>query len=138
MKKIKFSIPHNWQSDLIKTIDLTYVSEFYGKLSVDVVGGGRSSNICLPVSRRAVAEEIKRIHSKGLKFNYLLNATCLDNKELSFFYKRDLRRLLNWLQKLSVDSITVSLPHILGVIKKSYPNFKIYVSTSFKVNMPSS
>lgn len=133
---MKLSIPHNWQRDLIDNVDLTYVDEFYGKLDEDVLGGGRSSNICPPVSRRTVQNEIQKLHKRGLKFNYLLNSTCLDNQELSNFMQRRLRKLLDWLERLSVDSITISLPYLSGFIKKNYPRFKINVSTMAGVDNP--
>jgi collagenase-like PrtC family protease len=133
---MRLSIPHNWQGDLVESIDLTSVDGFYGKLDLDILGGGRSSNVCPHVTRGAFKKEIKKIHNKGLKFTYLLNATCLDNKELSYAMTRRLSKLLDWLADSGVDSITVSLPYIFGFIKKKYPDFKIYVSTMAEVESP--
>jgi len=133
---MKLSIPHNWQSDLVDSIDATYADEFYGKLAIDAFGGGRSANICPPVSRFAFEREIKKVNAKGLNFNYLLNTTCLDNQELSRSMHRHLAKLLDWLQDLSVDSVTVSLPYIMGFVKKNYPGFKVAVSTMAQVDTP--
>lgn len=136
MNRIRFSVPHNWQHDLVDGIDLSCVDEFYGKLDVDILGGGRSSNICPPVSKKIAQKEVLKIHNRGIKFNYLLNSTCLDNQELSHSMHRRLIRFLDWLGDLSVDSVTVSMPYVLGFVKKNYPNFKICVSTMAQVDSP--
>lgn len=133
---MKLSIPHNWQSDLIHSIDLSCVTEFYGKLDSDILGGGRSSNISPRVCRNAVQKEIREIHRKNLNFNYLLNSTCLDNKEFSWSFRRQLHQLIDWLKALEVDSVTVSMPYILNFIRKRYPDFRIYVSTMAQVDSP--
>lgn len=133
---MKLSVPHNWQNDLVDSMVLTYVDEFYGKLDVDILGGGRSSNICPPVSKEIFQQEIQKIHDKNIKFNYLLNSSCLDNQELSNSMQRRLTKLLDWLVDLSVDSVTITLPYILGFIKRNYSNFKICISTMAQVDNP--
>lgn len=133
---MKISAPHNWQHDLIDNVDLSCIGDFYGKLSADILGGGRASSICVPVSKIKVKQEIKRIHNQGLKFNYLLNSNCLGNQELSFQTQKQISKLLDWLCDIAVDSVTVSMPYILLFIKKNYPNFKICVSTMANVDCP--
>ena len=134
--KLRLSIPHNWQKDLFEGIDLSRVGEFYGKLEEDIVGGGRASNISTPVTRGLVKREIRKIHSKGIKFNYLLNSSCLDNQELSVSLQKKLLKLLDWLKDSGVDSVTVTLPFILEFIKANYHDFKINVSTMAHVDTP--
>jgi len=131
---VKLTVPHNWQSDLVDSIDLSCVDGFYGKLDTDILGGGRSSNLCTPVSRRMFEKEIAKIHKKGLKFNYLINSICLDNQELSRSMQRQLRELLDWLEDSSVDSVTLTLPYLSGFMKRNYPNFKLVVSTMAQID----
>ncbi|MBL7197046.1 MAG: U32 family peptidase [Candidatus Omnitrophica bacterium] len=133
---MRLSVPHNWQEDLLESLDLSFIEEFYGKLEKDVIGGGRSANISPPVSRKTLKREVQKIHQKGLKFNYLLNSNCIDNRELLPSVQRRLSRLLDWLKDLSVDSLTVSLPFILLFTKKRYPEFRLSVSTMAGVDTP--
>lgn len=133
---MKFTIPHNWQADLIDGMPLDGISEFYGKLDVDVLGGGRPSNICPPVSKETVRREVREIHDRGIEFNYLLNSTCMDNQELSFSVQKKLTKLCDWLCDLPIDSVTVSMPYILGFVKKNYPQIKTNVSTMAQVDHP--
>ncbi len=129
-----FSAPTNWQRDLIQNIQENSVVELYGKLTADFVGGGKLSYQLPQVSRRQAAIHVKEIHNKGLRFNYLLNALCLDNLEWTISGQRRLYSLLDWLAKIKVDSVTVSIPYLLEIIKRHYPQFKVCISTLASVN----
>jgi len=133
---MKLSIPSNWQNDLVGSLNLSNVDEFYGKLNSDILGGGRPSNISPYVSKNKIQEEIQKIHQKGCRFNYLLNSTCLDNQELSIFFQKKILKLLDSLTKINVDSVTVSLVSVLKIIKNKYPQLKINVSTMAQVDTP--
>lgn len=131
---MKFSVPTNWQEGLIPNIRKEEVIELYGKLARDYVGGGRSSATIPHPSKRKARLHIKEAHNNNLKFNYLLNATCLDNSEFTRKGQKKLHKLLDWLTDLKVDSITVSIPYLLEIIKKQYPHFEVNVSTQVGVD----
>ncbi|MFH1397318.1 MAG: U32 family peptidase [Candidatus Omnitrophota bacterium] len=133
---MKLTVPHNWQKDLLGAIDFGMIGEFYAKLDSDIMGGGRASNICPDVSKKFISQEINKIHARNTEFNYLLNATCLDNQELSQAMLGKLSRLTDWLVDINVDSVTVAMPYILGFIKKNYPGLKVCVSTMAQVDTP--
>jgi collagenase-like PrtC family protease len=127
--KIEFLVPTNWQDDLIERLPKDKIVQIYGKLNTDFIGGGRLS-VAIPfVSKRKVAAHISRIHRYDLKFNYLLNGTCIDNLEWTRRGQARIRRLLSWLVEIGVDSVTVSIPYLAELIKVSYPTFKIEVSS---------
>jgi len=131
---MKFSVPVNWQDDLIIKIRKRDVEELYGKLNADFAGGGRASSVIPYISKKKVAAYIEEVHKNGLKFNYLLNAACLDNREWLRRGQKKLRDLFDWLINIKVDSITVTIPYLLEVIKKQYPQFKVCVSTQAGVD----
>jgi collagenase-like PrtC family protease len=133
---MKISVPHNWQSDLLDTLDLSAVGEFYGKLEEDAAGGGRASNISVPITPGKLAEEVRRIHSRGLRFNYLLNAICMDNRELTRSMQNELARLVDWLVSIGVDGVTVTLPYMLEYVRKRAPRISLTVSTIAHVDSP--
>ncbi len=133
---MKLVVPHNWDSNLVARLDTRLVEGFYGKLDKDVIGGGRSSNICSPVSRRVIKREVQKLHGLGLEFNYLLNGDCLDNRELSHPMIAKLSALLEWLVDISVDSVSVSLPYLAKFISKNYSALRIHVSTMAQVDTP--
>ena len=75
------SIPTNWQADLLEKINITKAEEIYGKLEKDIIGGGRPSVLLAPITKSSMARAISLYHKHGLKFNYLLNASCSNNIE---------------------------------------------------------
>ncbi len=124
------SVAINWDSDLISKISNYHsVKELFGSLSADFIGGGRSSSTLPPISKKQAMRYIAEIHKKGLKFNYLLNATCLDNLEWTISGQRKIQNLLQWLVDIKVDTVTVSIPYLLQLIKNRYPQLEVCVST---------
>lgn len=131
---MKLSIPCNWDFKLIDDTKKDAVDEFYGKLSKDVIGGGRMAFTLPSISKQYVANYVKKIHQHNLKFNYLLNSTCLGNIEWSRAGQREICRFLDWLLSINVDSITVSMPYLLQLIKERYPRFKVYISNQVGIS----
>ena len=133
---MQLCIPTNWQPDLLDKLNKTKVIEIYGKLKEDAVGGGRSSVSLRYISRQSVSEYVARVHNLGIRFNYLLNASCLGNSEWTARGQRRIRKLLDWLSEIKVDSITVSSPYLLSLAKKCYPNLELNVSVIAAVDSP--
>lgn len=129
---MNFTIPTNWQRELTSSLlsrdKKREVKEMYGKLALDDVGGGRPASSLAFISRRGAEREIKNIQKAGFKFNYLLNAVCMDNLEFTRIGQRMFRRLLDWLVKIRVDSVTVASPYLLMWIKKNYPSLSLTAS----------
>lgn len=127
-------IPMNWEEDYFDKIDFSSTSEIYGKQNIEFIGGGRPAFSMPSVSKKKIGEFVKEAHSRNLKFNYLLNATCIDNLELSRHGYHEIRKILDWLSSVQVDTITVTLPFLLEVIKKHYPDFKVSVSVQARID----
>lgn len=131
---MSLAIPTNWDDGLISGLPRDKVLEVYGKLAADFVGGGRASFILPPVSRKKVAVHIAKIHKHGFKFNYLLNAVCMGNRELERQGQQKIISLVDWLVKAEVDLVTVSVPFMFRLIKDNFPSLKINVSVQANVN----
>jgi collagenase-like PrtC family protease len=131
---MKLSIPANWQEDFFDALDFSAVSEVYGKMPGDVVGGGRASVIFNKVPESRVREHIRRIRERGLRFNYLLNATCIDNLELTKGGYRRIRSFIDRLCNYGVDTVTLGLPFLAAVVKKNYPQLRVGVTTNVMVD----
>jgi collagenase-like PrtC family protease len=133
---MKLAVPTNWDEDLLNKINKEEVNEIYGKFEKDFIGGGRASLNLPVVSIKNAKQHIEKIHRRGWEFNYLINSTCLDNWEFTSFGQKKIRRLLDLLVELKVDSVTVAVPFLLKFIKKNYSKFKVYISTSAQVSSP--
>lgn len=131
---MRLSVATNFDSALIEALKGFPVYELFGKLPVDPVGGGRASYMLSPLSKRALADHVREAHKQGIKFNYLLNAACLDNLEWTRREQRRIRRLLDWLAEIEVDAVTISLPYLLRRIKTHYPRLRVTVSIFAGVN----
>jgi collagenase-like PrtC family protease len=126
------------QRDLIQGIASRNVNgqikEVYGKLPLDYVGGGRPAWQQTFVSKKEMESLIREVKKKGLRFNYLLNALCMDNFEFSRVGQKRLIRLLDWLVKNEVDAVTVAIPYLAAWLKKRYPSIYVSVSAWSNVN----
>jgi len=129
---LTFSTATNWDDNLIREIEALdphrKVTEIYGKLASDFIGGGRPSYSVTNVSKKHASHHIKLVKNTGRNFNYLLNATCLDNREFTRSGQMQIRKLLSWLDSVGVDIITVSNPYLGYLIRKEYPRFELSVS----------
>ena len=111
---LKFAVATNWDDNLIKEIKILdpelKIMEIFGKLASDFVGGGRPAYAVKAISKKRAAQHIKLVKETGRKFNYLLNASCLDNREFTRGGQREIRSLLSWLDSIGVDAVTITNP----------------------------
>jgi collagenase-like PrtC family protease len=122
-------VPSNLQDDLPDLLDFSRISEMYGKLREDPLGGGRSSLILPSVSKRQASRHIRKIRDKGVSFNYLLNTSCLDNLEFTRAGRKRIEKALSFAVKAGADSCTVTIPHLLEIVKKLEPSMTVNIST---------
>lgn len=131
---MKYSVPTNWQDELIDGLMPAEGSELYGQLNNDIIGGGRASALLPFVSEKTARRHINIAHQKGFRFNYLLNATCLGNFRYLESHGNKIKRLLNWLVSAGVDAVTASSSPIVNLVRKYAPGLDIYVSVQENIN----
>jgi collagenase-like PrtC family protease len=131
---MKLTIPVNWEDDYFEKIDFSQTEEIYGKLNVGLIGGGRPTLTLPGVKKEKVGAFVKEAHRRNVKFNYLMNGTCFDNLEITKTGYKDIRKTLDWLSEMGVDGISVSLPMVMEIIKKNYPNFSISASVQVRID----
>lgn len=131
---MKLSVPTNWDRNLLPLLESSKIQEVYGKLAEDFIGGGRVGYSLANISRRKITEYIRDVHKAGCEFNYLLNAFCLGGREFMRNGRKEIFKLLNWVVKNDVDSVTVSIPYLAEIIRKNFPQLKIKVSTIAQVD----
>ena len=108
--------------------------QIYGVLPTSMIGsGGRGADNVHMVEEQA-EEYIKQAHSAGLKFDYLLNAPSMGNMEWDENIHRELLEHLGWVTSIGVDSVTVTIPYLIELIKRQFPHLQIRVSTIAHVN----
>ena len=122
-------VPTNLQEDLVDKLDFSRITEVYGKLQEDPLGGGRSSVILPNVSRKQLKRHIQSVRSRGASFNYLLNTTCLDNIEFTRQGRRLIEKTIAFVVEAGADAVTVSIPHVMEIIKRLEPTLRVGIST---------
>jgi len=128
-------VPTNWDPDLVTPLSkLGDQVQLYGVLPASMVGSGGSGPAIDYMHTNQVEEYIERATSAGLKFDYLLNAPSMSNMEWEEEVHRGLLEHLEWISSLKVDSVTVTIPYLIELIKRQFPRLKVRVSTIAHVN----
>ena len=104
---MKFSVACNFDDALLEGLRGYPVYEIYGKLTSDFFGGGRPSFYLPEVDRAGLAAYVRKTHDAGIGFNYLLNASAMGNTEFTREGQRNMEEILEWLDAIGVDSVTV-------------------------------
>lgn len=127
---MKISLATNYQDDLIEQIKDYPIYEIYGKLKNDIIGGGRPDDELKDIDTINFENHVKKVRDSGIKFNYLLNGSCLSNNEQNKEWQDNLKRFLDYLYNIGVNALTITNPYILQLVKKIFGNkFTIRIST---------
>ena len=132
--KIKYDIATNFDPQLIggiRKIDTkNQIGTVFGKMRKDIFGGGRSSSTLPELSFEELEDYVNLCHKNNLKFNYLINAACLGNREVN---PSEHKKIVEYITKLSiigVDAITLNSPYLCELIKKQFPNMYITIGVA--------
>ena len=126
---MKLSVACNFDEPLLDGLKPYPVYEIYGKLTSDYFGGGRPSFYLPEVNRSQLAAFVKKTHEHGIEFNYLLNSSSMGNSEYTSEGQRKAEEILEWLDHIGVDSVTVATIYFLRLVKRRYPRIKVRVSS---------
>jgi collagenase-like PrtC family protease len=126
--KTKFCIPCNWDFTLLESLKPSLTHYVYGKLSSDIVGGGRPFYKLPKPTKDFIYNYVSEVRSKGVNFNYLLNSSCTGNKEFTKNGHKAIIDLITWVSDIGANYITVASPYIAELVKKNVPSIKLAVS----------
>lgn len=110
------------------------VTTIFGKMSTDFVGGGIETSMLPDVSKEDLRKYVEYAHSKNIKFNYVINAPILNNDEFTAEGKKKLNELLEFLDTLDLEAVTVSNLYMIHYIKKNFPNIRIKSSATIMID----
>jgi len=128
-------VPTNWDPDLILPLSkLEADVQLYGVLPTSMIGSGGTGPDYIRMAENQAEEYIEQAHLAGLKFDYLLNAPSMGNMEWDESTHQELLMHLDWITSIGADSVTVTMPYLIELIKRQFPRLKIRVSTIAHVN----
>jgi len=123
------SVATNWDIELLDGLkELSHVKNVFGKMPLDIIGGGRAHQVLPTIDKEGVKRHVEEAHKRGLTFTYLLNANCLGNIEHKPEEQGKIYNFLGWLSDIEVDAVTLTNPILIRLVKKSFPKLKIGVS----------
>lgn len=125
---MRLSVATNFDPQLIEALKGYPVVELFGKLREDAVGGGRAPYQLAQVSRKQLAAHVAQARRAGIDFNYLLNAACLGNREITRQGQKEIQQLLDWICDIGVASVTVATPLLLQLVKSRYSQLRVRIS----------
>ena len=126
---MRLSVPCNWDPALLEKLStVPDIYEMTAAMNTTPVGGGRSSLITNRVDARTAEAVVDAAHRLGWRVAYLLNAPCMGNMEFDVRTHRALLEHLDWLATIGVDSVTLSIPYLIELVKTQYPMFRVKVS----------
>lgn len=131
---VQYSIATNWDSALLDNLEGTAVSSLYGQAWGDPLGGGRMLIFIPRVYKEEAKDFISETRRRGLSFNYIINATCFDNEEFTKKGHKRIMEHLEWISSTGADMVTVSLPFLIQLIKKNFPQLKVSISSFARIN----
>jgi len=130
---MRYSIAANWDVGLLDKLNGTSVESLYGQMWEDPLGGGRMAFFIPKVRKKEVASFVVEVRERGLGFNYLINSTCLDNLEFTKKGYKKIREHLEWISSTGANMVTITLPFLLQMVKRNYPNLRVCVSSFARV-----
>jgi len=130
---MKFSMATNWDPDLVDQLTDSDVTSLYGQIWGDPLGGGRMLLFIPKIDRAVASDFMNYAREKGIAFNYLVNAACLDNEEFTRYGYRKIREHLDWIAGSGAGMVTVTLPFLAQILQKHYPDLMICASSFARI-----
>ncbi len=132
---MNLTVATNWDTGLLDELKgIPQVKEMFGVMQKTPVGSGRPYFIIANPDEEEVAAYIRQVHKTGRTFNYLLNGPCMNNMEYDKQTHHELLRHIHWLHNIGVDSVTVTIPYMLDILKRQFPDMEVRVSVIAHVN----
>ncbi len=113
--------------EINKTADIK-VKEFYGSIKTSKIGSGRKHFELPDVSMNDFKKYVKHINDSGFNFNYVLNLSCVSNKEFTELGQKEIIDEIRPIVDAGVTDFTIALPSLIDVISKEFPNIRITLS----------
>jgi collagenase-like PrtC family protease len=105
------------------------VHEVFGSLRRTASGSGRDAALLPDVDDATVRRHIEQAHALGIRFNYLMNGSCMGGHELTRAGRAELAAQIRWVESTGADSVTVAIPFLVELVGDLAPRLEVVVST---------
>ncbi|AGF77436.1 collagenase-like protease [Desulfocapsa sulfexigens DSM 10523] len=105
------------------------VFELYGSFQHGSFHSARPAKYLPLISRSEFQKHVRLALDQDIAFNYLLNSPSYANFEYTHDGRQEFEELLQFLCDCGVASVTVTAPYLVDIIKSSFPELEVVVST---------
>ena len=131
---MKLMLPTNWDPELLPQIAPVRPEYIYGSLPTEATL--RPSFVLSQASEDDVAAYIRQAHDLAIKLVYVMNATCLGNREFSEEGRGEVLQRLQWLVDVGADAVVTANPFVMELVRQNFPDLELHVSVLASVNDP--
>jgi collagenase-like PrtC family protease len=125
---MKLAVSDLWDDDFAYRCAENKVHEIYCSFRMSTVGSVRPAIVLPEVRVEEARKHIELVHSLGMKFSYVANASCLGNMEFEQTGRKKIIEFFEVLNKLEVDGVIIGIPILIELVKKEFPAFQIKTS----------
>ena len=131
---MQYTLACNWDKALLEGAEGTEAKSLFGGIPNSFIPGGRASVLIPEVNKEYVEDYVKECHDKDLEFTFLMNGSCMDNLEYTRKGYHSIMRELEWISGIGVDRVVITLPFLIELVVKHFPNLKVEVSSYQKID----
>lgn len=141
---INFSVPCDFNeitlsalSELNTQYDHAKINEVYGQVTQgEFIASGRMLSLLPKVTIKDLETYMKFCNKYGIKFNYTLNASCMNNLEFDKTATVHFIKFIQILTELGISSFTITLPRLIELIIEHFPEIEIKASAICEITSP--
>ncbi len=119
-------IPTNWDPVLLDKVKRLKPAYMYGSLPTE--RGMRTQQQLPQVDEDAIAEFVQEARRYGIKFLYVMNATCHGNREMSEEGRWEFLQRCQWILDSGFAGITLANPYVMELTTRHFPDLEMHVS----------
>jgi len=129
---MKLMLPTNWDPELIAQIAPFKPDYIYGSLPSEATL--RPSQMLSEASEDDIALHVSQASQHGIRLVYVMNATCLGNKEYSEAGRGALLQRLQWLVDIGAAAVVTANPFVMELVRENFPALELHISVLASVN----
>ncbi len=122
----KLFVPTNWDPALLDKVAPYEPAYMYGSLPTE--RSMRTVDQLPEVVEDEIVDYVDEAAKRGIKFLYVMNATCGGNREMSEDGRWDLLQRCQWILESGFVGVTLANPFTMEIVRRNFPELEVHVS----------
>jgi collagenase-like PrtC family protease len=129
---MRLMLPTNFDPDLLPRIAPFRPDYIYGSLPSEATL--RSPLMLAQATEDDIALHVRHAAELGIRLVYVMNATCLGNKEYSEEGRGHLLQRLQWLVDIGAAAVVTANPFVMELVRENFSGLELHISVLASVN----